>query len=41
MKRGTERGQDRSIQAVSDTLARLIDRGSKLWLDEPEPCRKH
>ena len=22
-------------------LWRLIDRGSKLWLDEPEPCRKH
>ena len=22
-------------------LGRLIDRGSKLWLDEPEPCRKH
>jgi hypothetical protein len=22
-------------------LWRLIDRGHKLWLDEPEPCRKH
>jgi hypothetical protein len=22
-------------------LWRLFDRGSKLWLDEPEPCRKH
>jgi hypothetical protein len=28
---------------VNPVLAhwRLIDRGSKLWLGEPEPCRKH